>query len=152
MSLGVIENVFGAYPNRTYVFASLVLLKKVMVRFLVGCNLFWKIIYYFVWSKISFKFFAYYSFCWLLNCLVSNYCIIIDLYWNFSTVVIKKLYVACIQTIYADLLAPQACVRSWHVFRLCGCTFHHQLIVLFQLYHTYFFLVIVVCVFLSMKE
>ena len=39
-----------------------------------------------------------------------------------------KLSVVCIQTRHTDLMPPQVCGRSWRGCRLCGFTYHHQLI------------------------
>ena len=62
---------------------------KVMARVTVGCSDLFASIYWFAWSKISFKFFVQALFCWFLTCVYFIYCIVVHWSWNLSLSVLE---------------------------------------------------------------
>ena len=125
LSLGV---VIGTYANLTYVSSFPAGLWKVMARFPVGCSDMFALIYWFAWSKISFKLFIQYLLCWFLTCVYHNYWISIHWSWNVSSVCVRKFPIGCIQTGHTDFLPLQVYGRLWWGCRFFYFTCLHQYI------------------------
>ena len=89
-SLGVLEVVYGTYPNQIYGFSSPAALWKVVARVLVGCSDLFASIYCFSWSIISFKFSVKALFCLLLTCVYHIYWISVHWSWNLSSGVLEN--------------------------------------------------------------
>ena len=86
---GILKIFCGMYPNRTYGFAYLTGLRRVVERVPVRCNCLLILINCFLpWSRISFKFFSKEFIYLLLTCVFFIYWIIIHWYWNLYLVVI----------------------------------------------------------------
>ena len=85
-----LQIICGTYLNRTYIFASPAGLWKVVARVPVGCSYFSASIYWFYWSKISFKFFSQAFFSILLNFVYHIYFISVYWSWNLSLGVMEN--------------------------------------------------------------